>query len=228
MKAAQKKRNHTPVNIDRQLRNPFVGILFCDKCGGIMKRNVPDKKRNPTPWYRCSTRGCDCRIMKCEMVENEIRDAMEEWLEDYLIQLETTSMPTIDPIETALETVRGQLSTLQAQQESICEYLEKGIYTIEMFTKRNLALAKEIKQLQESEDNLLKQKSEGKQKETAQTQIIPVAQHILESYPILSLEEKNRLWKLVLKKLPSIVHRTMKLQFGFTRISRNKSTAVGG
>ena len=66
--------------------------------------------------------------------------------------------------------------------------------------KRNLALAKEIKQLQESEDNLLKQKSEGKQKETAQTQIIPVAQHILESYPILSLEEKNRLWKLVLKK----------------------------
>ena len=69
-----------------------------------------------------------------------------------------------------------------------------------MFTKRNLALAKEIKQLQESEDNLLKQKSEDKQKETAQTQIIPVAQHILESYPILSMEEKNRLWKLVLKK----------------------------
>ena len=200
VKAAQKKRNHTPVNIDRQLRNPFVGILFCDKCGGIMKRNVPDKKRNPTPWYRCSTRGCDCRIMKCEMVENEIRDAMEEWLKDYIIQLETNATPAIDPIETALETVRGQLSTLQSQQESICKYLEKGIYTIEMFTKRNLALAKEIKQLQESEDNLLKQKSEGKQKETAQTQIIPIAQQILESYPILSLEEKNRLWKLVLKK----------------------------
>ena len=66
-----------------------------------------------------------------------------------------------------------------------------------MFTKRNLALAKEIKQLQESEDNLLKQNSEGKQKEAAQIQIIPVAQHIPESYPILSLEEKNRLWKLV-------------------------------
>ena len=200
VKAAQKKRNHTPVNVDRQLRNPFVGILFCDKCGGIMKRNVPDKKRNPTPWYRCTTRGCDCRIMKCEMVENEIRDAMEEWLEDYIIRLETNATPAIDPIETALETVRGQLSTLQSQQESICEYLEKGIYTIEMFTKRNLALAKEIQQLQESEDNLLKQKSEDKQKETAQTQIIPVAQHILESYPILSMEEKNRLWKLVLKK----------------------------
>ena len=201
VKAAQKKRNHTPVNVDRQLRNPFVGILFCDKCGGIMKRNVPDKKRNPTPWYRCTTRGCDCRIMKCEMVEHEILDAMEEWLDDYIIQLETDTEPAIDPIETALNTVRGQISPLQSQQENICEYLEKGIYTIDMFTKRNLTLENEIKQLRESEEDLLKQKSEGKQKEAAHTQIIPAAQHILESYPILTLEEKNRLWKLVLKKV---------------------------
>ena len=77
----------------------------------------------------------------------------------------------------------------------------KGIYTIEMFTKRNLALENEIKQLRESEEDLLKQKSEGKQIEVAHTQIIPTAQHILESYSILSLEEKNRLWKLVLKKI---------------------------
>ena len=46
----------------------------------------------------------------------------------------------------------------------------------------------------------IQQKSEGKQKETAQAQIIPVAQYILENHPILSLEKKNRLWKLVLKK----------------------------
>ena len=200
VKAAQKKRNHSPVNVDRQLRNPFVGILFCDKCGGIMKRNVPDKKRNPTPWYRCTTRGCDCRIMKCEMVEAAIRDAMEEWLDEYSIQLETEVEPAIDPIEAALDTVRGQLATLHSQQENICEYLEKGIYTIEMFTKRNLALEKEIKQLQASEEDLLRQKGEGQKKETAHSQIIPAAQQILESYPILSMAEKNRLWKLVLKK----------------------------
>ena len=70
-----------------------------------------------------------------------------------------------------------------------------------MFTKRNLALENEIKQLRESEEDLLKQKSEGKQKEAGHIQIIPAAQHILESYSFLSLEEKNRLWKLVLKKV---------------------------
>lgn len=32
-------------------------------------------------------------------------------------------------------------------------------------------------------------------------QIIPTTQHILESYPLLEIEEKNRLWKLVLKRV---------------------------
>lgn len=138
---------------------------------------------------------------KLPKAKHEILNAMEEWLDDYIIQLETDAEPAIDPIETALNTVRCQISTLQSQQENIYEYLEKGIYTTEMFTKRNLALENEIKQLRKSEEDLLKQKSEGKQKEVAHTQIIPAAQHILESYPILTLEEKNRLWKLVLKKV---------------------------
>ena len=70
----------------------------------------------------------------------------------------------------------------------------------DMFAKRNLALAKKIKQLQESEEDLLKQKNADNQQETIHAQIIPAAQHILESYPLLTVEEKNRLWKLVLKK----------------------------
>ena len=200
VKAAQKKRNHASVNTDRQLQNPFAGILVCGKCGAIMKRTVPDKRRNPTPWFRCTTRGCDCKIIKCEVVENSIRDAMQEWLDEYTIQIEADQQPKVDPIATALEAVRGQLAQLQLQQENICEYLEKGVYTIDMFTKRNASLAKEINQLQSAEADLLRQQSESSQKKQETVQIIPTTQHILESYPILSPAEKNRLWKLVMKK----------------------------
>ncbi len=200
VKAVQAKKNHNPVNTERQLRNPFAGILVCGKCGAIMKRTVPDKKRNPTPWYRCPTRGCDCRIIKCSTAENAIFDAMEEWLEEYTIQLSSNQEVKADPIETALETVRGQLASLQAQQDTICEYLEKGIYTIDMFTKRNCALANEIKQLQISEADLLQQKKEGSQKDQMTAQIVPITQHILDSYTMLTPLEKNQLWKLVMKK----------------------------
>ena len=200
VKTAQKKRNHASVNTDRQMRNPFAGILVCGKCGAIMKRTVPDKHRNPTPWYRCPTRGCDCKIIKCEVVENSIKDAMEDWLEKYMLQIESTNQPKVDPITSALEAVRGQLAQFQLQQENICEYLEKGVYTIDMFTKRNASLTKEIKQLQSAEVDLLRQKGEGEQKQQSTAQIIPTTQHILESYPLLTPAEKNRLWKLVMKK----------------------------
>ena len=165
-----------------------------------MKRTVPDKKRNPTPWYRCPSRDCDCKIIKCTTVEQSIYDAMDEWLEEYMIHLESDDQPQEDPVATALEAVRGQLAGLQLQQENICEYLEKGIYTIDMFTKRNAALSKEIKQLQISEAELLRQQAEGNQKSQSTSQIVPVTQQILASYPILTPLEKNQLWKLVMKK----------------------------
>ena len=44
VKSKQQERNHSSVNSNRQLTNPFATILFCEKCGAVMKRNVPSKK----------------------------------------------------------------------------------------------------------------------------------------------------------------------------------------
>ena len=200
VKAAQKKRGHHSTHITKELQNPFVGILYCDKCGAKLKRNVPGKNQGTTPWFRCPTRHCDCRTTKCHIAEEAIRNAMDDWLDEYIIQLSKEEKPTIDPIVEALDTVQAQLGALQHQQETICEYLEKGIYTIDMFTKRNASLSREIKNLQEAEADLLRKKEAGTEADQAAMDIIPTAQHILDNYDILTTEEKNRLWKLVLKK----------------------------
>ncbi len=197
-KKVQSQKYHASQNTNRDLKNPFAGILYCGKCGGIMKRNIPGKQKKP--WFRCMTRGCDCKIIKCETVEKAVRDAMEDWLKGYIIQLESEQKAGEDPVETALQVVRSQIAGLQLQQESICEYLEKGVYTVDMFTKRNTALMKEIKQLQISEADLLCQKEDGDQRNEVGAQLIPTTQHILDSYPMLTPEEKNKLWKLVMKK----------------------------
>ena len=86
---------------------------------------------------------------------------MDDWLDEYIIQLSKEEKPIIDPIAEALDTVQAQLGALQHQQETICEYLEKGIYTIDMFTKRNASLSREIKNLQEAEADLLRKKEAG-------------------------------------------------------------------
>ena len=205
-KAVKKKKGHHSTHTTKELKNPFAGILFCEKCGAALKRNVPGKNQGTAPWFRCPTRGCDCRIVKCHTVEEAIRDAMEDWLDAYIIQLNSESKPKVDPIATALEAVQAQLTGLQQQQDSLCDYLEKGVYTIDMFTKRNATLAREIKKLQESEAELMRKKESGSQASQAAMEIIPTAQHILDNYDVLTIAEKNRLWKLVMKK--ATVYRT--------------------
>ena len=104
------------------------------------------------------------------------------------------------------EAVQAQLTGLQQQQETICEYLEKGVYTIDMFTNRTASLSREIEKLQESEADLRRKKESGSQSKQAAMEIIPMTQHLLDNYDVLTIAEKNRLWKLVLKKLPCTEH----------------------
>ena len=154
-----------------------------------MKRKVPGKNRTCIPWYQCPTRGCDAKMVKCEVVENAIREAMKDWLKDYTLQIDSKETPKVNPVETALETVRGQLAGLLKPQENICEYLEKGIYTVEMFNKRNASLAQEIKKLQASESDLLEQLRGSDSQKKGALQIIPATQHILDHYENFTTEE---------------------------------------
>lgn len=206
VKEKQKCRNHSSVNKQRELMNPFATILVCEKCGAIMKRNVPGKSQNTLPWYRCPTRGCDCRSIKCNMVEDAVLKAMQEWFTEYTIKVNTEDIPQSNNIETALSVVREQLSELHEQQDKICELLEKGVYTVDMFSKRNSALEREIRKLQSSETDLLEKSESQEQVESERAEVIPATQHILDSYEQLSIHEKNRLWKIVMEKIT--VYRT--------------------
>ena len=201
VKAVQNSRNHASVHKDKRLMNPFASILFCEKCGAVLKRNVPAKSQNTSPWYRCPTRGCNCRTMKCDFVEKAVVNAMREWLSEYTIKVETEQAPQADPTETALNLIRQQLLELQGQQDKICEYLEKGVYTVEMFSKRNETLTREICKLQKAEADIQKKQTVKNGEKKAVEELIPTTQRILDSYPHLSVEEKNSLCKIVLEKI---------------------------
>ena len=70
-----------------------------------------------------------------------------------------------------------------------------------MFHKRNASLEQEIKKLQASEADLMEQLRDSDSQKKDALQIIPATQHILDHYENFTTEEKNRLWKLVLKKV---------------------------
>ena len=200
VREVQRSKQTPSVRRGRTLANPFANILVCEKCGYAIKRNTPSatqlKTRTFRPWYRCSTKGCECMISYCDVLESKIVEAMRDWWKN--ISLTITSEPD-EPSEAQrqLLVMKKQIQVLQDQQNKICSLLEKGIYTEEMFIKRNTVLADEIRALRNSIEEVTKICELDRAKEL----FLPATLRVLDYYEDLTAEEKNRLWKLLMKKI---------------------------
>ena len=106
---------------------------------------------------------------------------------------------TSDAHKAIAEALRKELNALETQQERLYEFLEQGIYTSEVFVKRNAALAQRRKELQEAIETA---KSYQVSEADYQQKIIALhdAVAMLED-PTASAEEKNNLLRTVIKDI---------------------------
>jgi chromosome segregation ATPase len=125
---------------------------------------------------------------------------MAEWLKEYQVTINNDA-PTVDTsLPVSLEQIKKQIADAEEQQNKICDLLEKGVYTIEMFSKRNEKIQADIKTLKEAAANI---EAEIKAQETKKpnVEIIPKVQRLLDNYDIMTAQEKNDLWNEVLHKI---------------------------
>lgn len=139
-------------------------------------------------------------ISYCDLVEDRVVEAMKKWWQEVTLDIipnERSSMIE----DKQLDLMRRQLRDHLEQQNQVCSLLERGVYTEEMFLKRNAVLQSEIKELQSGIEELEKichNKGEYKQ---AREILLPTTAHILDYYDRMTPEEKNRLWKLLMEKI---------------------------
>ena len=119
----------------------------------------------------------------------------------YLLTLDIEEIKQDDSLETALDLLQKELEGLLAQQDNICELLEKEIYTVQMFTKRNTALQSEIDRVNVGIEDVKEQIFNQQKEQVVQSNIIPATQYLLDSYDKLTPREKNDLWKEVIEKV---------------------------
>lgn len=196
------KKFNPSVNRSREITNPFAEIMFCEKCGSIIKRNT-HSGRKVRPRAKCKEEGKTCKCKSnvfCE-VEDAVVEEMRKWLSGYKLTLSTVEVKQDDSLDTALDMLRNELEDLQKQQNNICILLEKEVYTIELFSKRNAELQKEIAQVKAGIEDLEGQIFNKQKEQVIQNNIIPVTEYLLESYERLSPREKNDVWKEVLEKI---------------------------
>lgn len=200
--AIRNSYSHPSVVINRTLQNPFASLMYCKKCRKPIKRNIDKARSNVLPWFRCPSRTCDCRTTKCHTIENAIVNQMQTWLADYEITIANDHQEFIDDsIPAAIEVIENELASLECQQNKICELLEKSVYSIEMFQKRNESLSLKIEKLTSDREDLISRLAEQQSKENTTNNIIPIAHQLLDNYEHLNSAEKNALWLQVLERI---------------------------
>ena len=192
-----------PVKFNLDVVNPFGGLLHCGHCETKMTLVKPSKKNpNAKPRFKCpKSKKCGCKSHFSEEVEKAIVNAMDEWLADYIIELEQNEVQKDDGLEQSLEMLKKQLEDLFEQQDTICELHEKKDYSDRLFQRRNAAIEAEIDKVESDIADLELKISEQKEEVDIQSSIIPTSQYLLDNYDDLTPKEKNDIWKLILHRI---------------------------
>lgn len=145
--AAQSKiYNHPRVNPDKTLKNALAGICFCADCGKTMMQH---------PYKHARTR-LECRNIHCEGAKSapldEVLDAVvfaleNEKLPELEVKLKNNDGSSLKIQQLQLKKMNDELAELQEQETRQYVFLEKGIYSEDVFIKRNNELHAEMEAL---------------------------------------------------------------------------------
>ena len=143
----------TKVNMSKELKNPYAGLLKCKLCGRSM-RYLGKFGRN-VERYDCSGRKyCNNMSTNASVVDNAIIEELKKYLEDYKIKITKTDEEQIKEKKSMIEELKKNLEKIDNKKERVYEFLEDGTYTKDMFAERLNKLELEKKKIQKSIDKI--------------------------------------------------------------------------
>jgi DNA invertase Pin-like site-specific DNA recombinase len=189
----------SPSNAKRPMVNPLSGILYCGKCGFVMKRRPYNKQM---PHILCSNVFCDSKSARFAYVEERLLQELQNLLIKYEADKGAAAKVnnSTDFYMKNLRSLQAELESLKTQKLKLHDLLEQGVYDINTFLERSQNISDRTDAIQES-ISLLEQKMfmESKQKDTT-TQVAHL-RRVIEIYPTLTdAVEKNILLKSILVK----------------------------
>jgi len=145
--AAQEKMDNNPrAKRDAPLQNPLAGLFYCAKCGKAMIRH-PYKRAQAR--YSCKDQTfCESRSIAVAEIVDAVRFALlNEKLPELEAKLKNNDGNAAAIQKKQIEKMNAELGELLQQENKQYDLLEKGIYSEDVFTKRNKKLHAEIEEL---------------------------------------------------------------------------------
>ena len=194
--AAQERFGQVPKTKPKmKLNNAFAGIMHCS-CGRAMTYR---------PQPRCEDRilctnmkYCSNRSAIYQDVVDEVVRALIQTVED-LRELSEEPQKSSAAQRAITAALRKELNALETQQERLYEFLESGVYSAEVFTKRNAALAQRRSELQEA---IAEAEAQEVSEVNYEQRIIALKEAIAAlQNDAVAVEDKNRLLRAVVKDI---------------------------
>ncbi|WP_347475790.1 recombinase family protein [Clostridium sp. MSTE9] len=185
------ERRHHPPSYTGRVENPLAGLIYCKNCGGLMQRQVMN--RSPEPYLLCQKKGCVVSS-QLPMVEQAILRELARQLRE-LQAKQRPEQQTDHPYAQTLDSIDSEIRAAKKQLDAICELLERGTYTPELFLRREASIKERLAQLDSSRREF-----------AAKLSVKPAAamseriEEALRLYPSLDAQSRNRLLKSILER----------------------------
>ena len=196
----RKSRTFNPLPSMYNLKNPICGVVICQKCKRSMRRMFTRGKII----LSCTNPKCDNISSDLDIVEKKLIQSIQLLLDSYKKQsdeiniVQNTPNKELDILEEQNKKCKKEINELKSQFQKVCEFLEKGIYTIDLYNLRSSEISTKISELQKQisdRDNIINEYTNKKEK---QIDLIPKIENVY--YKTDNVEEKNKLLKEIIEK----------------------------
>ena len=194
-----------PVPSKKAISNPLAGLVKCGKCGRNMIRRPYGQKYQDT--LMCPSTACTNVSSQLSIVENYIIKALEELLVAYKVKFENDSNETdvlmqIKEKKKDIKKIENEIKTLESQMNNLYTFLEREIYSTEVFLKRSKTIGDSLEKANSIYNTLKLELEQSLNYKKNYENIIPNIENVIRLYKISeSVAEKNELLKSVLDKI---------------------------
>ncbi len=188
-----------PVNTRNPVKNPLAGLVVCSRCGRMMvRRPYP----NRVPDLICPYTDCKNVASPLSQVETAVLQSLEGFINQYRLELSEAYIPAAsDDKEQILASKQSELEKLYTQKNNMYDLLEQGIYSTELFLKRQKDVSNKISEcetyISTIESEIAREQALADQRDN----FIPKCEYVLGNYENLNISERNDLLKELILKI---------------------------
>ena len=145
------KRDRTRANL--KLVNPLAGLLFCKKCGAIMRYKTYDEKRSPRYVHK-QTEMCKVKSAVATDVIDAVTHALKLYIEDFEVKIDNAPEIDTNTVTTQIESLIKEQHKIEGKLTRLFEGWEDGQVSNNEFAQRKAIHNARIESIKDEIDKL--------------------------------------------------------------------------